>query len=240
MTAISLQGVQKRYRDGERRIDAVSSLDLSVPEGVLWVLRGPSGSGKTTLLGLMGAMVAPSAGRVALLGDDVTSLRDHHRTAVRRERVGFVFQALSLIDGMTLMDNVLLPLVPTGGANAADQKRAQALLDRFGVGDRTRADVARLSGGQRQRVAIARALILDPPILLLDEPTAHLDTENALGVVEVLSSLRDDGRTVVAATHDPRLADDSRVDAVLTMRDGRLDPSPSLASTPPARGDEEE
>lgn len=234
MTAISLHGVHKRYRDGDRRIDAVSPTDLRVPEGVLWVLRGPSGSGKTTLLGLMGAMVAPSAGRVALLGDDVTSLRDHHRTAIRRERVGFVFQALSLIDGMTLMDNVLLPLVPTGGARDADQQRAQSLLDRFGVGERIRADVARLSGGQRQRVAIARALILDPPILLLDEPTAHLDTENALGVVEVLSSLRDEGRTVVAATHDPRLADDARVDRVLTMRDGRLEPSPL------SPGDEEE
>lgn len=234
MTAIQLHAVQKRYRDGDRRIDAVSPVDLSVPEGVLWVLRGPSGSGKTTLLGLMGAMVAPSAGRVALRGDDVTSLRDHHRTAVRRERVGFVFQALSLIDGMTVLDNVLLPLVPTGGAREPDRQRAKALLDRFGVGDRNAADVARLSGGQRQRVAIARALVLGPPILLLDEPTAHLDTENALGVVEVLASLRDEGTTVVAATHDPRLADDPRVDRVLTMRDGHLEPSA------PALADEEE
>ncbi len=229
MSAISLTNVQKRYRDGDRRIDAVSPIDLSVPKRAFWVLRGPSGSGKTTLLGLMGAMVAPSAGRVALLGDDVTSLRDHHRTAIRRERVGFVFQALSLIDGMTLLDNVLLPLVPTGGARAPDRARAKELLDRFGVGDRMNANVARLSGGQRQRVAIARALMLDPPIVLLDEPTAHLDTDNALGVVEVLASLRDDGRTVVAATHDPRLAEDPRVDAVYTMRDGRLG-----AALPPA------
>ena len=130
MSAIRVAGLRKRYVDGTRRLDAVAGVDLEVPEGVLWVLEGPSGSGKTTLLGLMGGMVAPTAGEVTVLGDDVTHLRDHHRTRLRRERIGFVFQDLSLIDGMTVLENVTLPLVPLGGARPADRERARKLLAR--------------------------------------------------------------------------------------------------------------
>lgn len=220
--ALAVEGVVKRYRDGNRRIEAVRGVSLEVTRGSLVVLRGPSGSGKTTLLGIMGAMIAPSAGRVVVLGKDVTHLRDHHRTALRREKIGFVFQQLALIEGMTVRENVLLPLVPLGGARKVDVQRARALLERFGLGDRLESTPARLSGGQRQRAAIARALILDPPILLLDEPTAHLDTENARIVVSLLAELAAEGTTVVAATHDPRLADDERVSRVVTMRDGAI------------------
>ena len=123
---------------------------------------------------------------------------------------------------MSVRENVLLPLVPTGGPGAADVERAQALLRRFGIGDRIGSRVERLSGGQRQRAAIARALILSPPILLLDEPTAHLDGANAAEVVDLLAELRDEGTTIVCATHDPRLADDPRVDRVHVLVDGAL------------------
>lgn len=220
--ALEVSGVVKRYRDGSRWIEAVRGVSLAIPRGALVVLRGPSGSGKTTLLGVMGAMVAPSAGKVVVLGKDVTHLRDHHRTALRRERIGFVFQELALIDRMTIRENVLLPLVPLGGARPTDVERAEKLLERFGLGDRLDSTPARLSGGERQRAAIARALIMGPPILLLDEPTAHLDTENALIVVSLLAELAAEGTTVVAATHDPRLADDARVNRVVTMRDGAI------------------
>jgi putative ABC transport system ATP-binding protein len=220
--AIAVSSVRKRYTDGTRRIEAVADVSLEVPAGQLWVLRGPSGSGKTTLLGIMGGMLVPTSGEVALMGDDVTHLRDHHRTEVRRHRVGFVFQELSLVSRMTVRENVLLPLVPLGGATEAHGQRAEELLERFGLAERIDSATDKLSGGQRQRAALARALILDPPILLMDEPTAHLDTDNALEVVKLLAELRDDGRTVVAATHDPRLADDPRVDRVVTMRDGAL------------------
>lgn len=220
--ALQLVEARKRYRDGARRIDAVASVSVSIPKGELHVLRGPSGSGKTTLLGLMGAMIAPTSGGVTVLGDELTHLRDHHRTALRRERIGFVFQHLQLVDGMTVRENVLLPLVPLGGASAAHVKRCEALLARFGIADEIDRRADRLSGGQRQRAAIARALILEPPILLLDEPTAHLDTENALAVVDLLAELVGDGATIVAATHDPRLADDPRVHRVHVMRDGAL------------------
>ncbi len=222
MSALEAEAVDKRYLDGDRAIAAVSGVSLAIERGTLTVLRGPSGSGKTTLLGILGAMVAPSKGRVRVLGKDVTHLRDHHRTALRRQSIGFVFQELSLIDRMSVRENILRPLVPLGGASRAHHDRARELLDRFGLGDRIDSRPERLSGGERQRAAIARALILGPPILLLDEPTAHLDTENALAVVELLAELRDEGTTIVAATHDPRLADDARVDRAIAMRDGKL------------------
>jgi len=226
--AIAVTQVRKRYVDGNRRLDAVAEVDLEIPEGALWVLCGPSGSGKTTLLGLMGAMVAPTSGTVEIHGQDVTHLRDHHRTQVRRERLGFVFQDLQLISGMSVLENVLLPCVPSGGASAEDAARARELLVRFGLKGEIEARAERLSGGQRQRAAIARALVLQPKILLLDEPTAHLDTANALEVVSLLFELRDEGTTVVCATHDPRLSDDERVDRVVSMCDGAVvsDPEP--------------
>lgn len=220
--ALEAVEVKKRYRDGSRTIEAVAGVSLGVAAGTLEVLRGPSGSGKTTLLGILGAMITPTSGQVRVLGTEVTHLRDRHRTALRRERVGFVFQDLSLIDGMSVRENVLLPRVPLGGARGEDVERAVSLLVRFGLESKVETRAERLSGGERQRAAIARALILSPPVLLLDEPTAHLDTESALAVVALLAELRDEGTTIVAATHDPRLAEDPRVDRQRVMRDGLL------------------
>lgn len=219
---IEARELTKRYRDGSRSIDAVSSVTLAIAGGTLTVVRGPSGSGKSTLLGLIGGMIAPTSGRVSVLGTELTHLRDHHRTAYRRAHIGFVFQELALIEGMSLRENLLLPLVPLGGARRAHIDRAQTLLERMGLADRIDSRPERLSGGEKQRAAIARALVLAPKVIVLDEPTAHLDTENALTVVRLLAELRDEGTTVIAATHDPRLADDPRVDRAIAMRDGRI------------------
>jgi putative ABC transport system ATP-binding protein len=220
--ALEALNVCKRYRDGTRTVEAVAGVSLAVPAGSLEVLRGPSGSGKTTLLGLLGAMSTPTSGEVRIEGRSVTHLREHHRTALRREKVGFVFQELSLIGGMSVLENVLLPRVPLGGARREDVARARDLLARFGLGPHASSRADRLSGGERQRAAIARALLLGPAVLLLDEPTAHLDSENARSVVDLLAELRAEGTTIVAATHDPRLAEDPRVDRTRTMRDGKL------------------
>ncbi len=222
-SALAVNDVHKRYRDGSRTIEAVAGVTLDVARGALVVLRGPSGSGKTTLLGILGAMIAPTKGKVSVLGKDITHLRDRHRTALRRERIGFVFQELSLIERMSVRENVLLPLVPLGGARAEHTRRAEELLARFGLKERIESRPERLSGGEKQRAAIARALILGPPILLLDEPTAHLDSATAAGVVDLLSELSGEGTTIVAATHDPRLFEDPRVARVIAMRDGMLD-----------------
>lgn len=220
--ALGVDGVVKRYRDGDHDVEAVAGVTLSLARGTLTVLVGPSGAGKTTLLGILGGLVLPTEGDARIAGRSVVHLRDHHRTSLRRREVGFAFQDLALIPGMTLLENVLLPLAPMGGASHDDVTRARALLERFGLADKAGRRVERLSGGERQRGAIARTLILAPAALLLDEPTAHLDGENAAAIVDALAELRDEGTTVVAATHDGRLAEDPRVDRTLTMRDGAL------------------
>lgn len=222
MSAIETSEVTKRYLDGDRRMLAVDRVSITIDEKQLVALRGPSGSGKTTLLGLMGGMIAPTSGDVTIRGESIVHLRDAHRTTLRRERIGFVFQELALVPDMTLMENVLLPLVPTGGATPVERQRATALLGRVGLVHRRDSRASQLSGGERQRGAIVRALVRDPGILLLDEPTAHLDVANAAEVVSLLAALRDEGRTIVCATHDPRLADDPRVDRTVAMADGRI------------------
>lgn len=220
--ALGCGDVIKRYQDGDGLVEAVAGVTLSVPRGALWVLRGPSGSGKTTLLGLLGGLVPPTSGDVRIGGTSVVHLRDHHRTALRRKQIGFAFQDLALISGLTLRENVLLPLAPVGGADLSARERAEVLLTRFGLADRSDRAVERLSGGERQRGAIARALILAPKALLLDEPTAHLDADNAATITDLLIEERERGTCVVAATHDPRLASDARVDQVLDLADGQL------------------
>lgn len=220
--ALDARAISKRYEDGARRREVVSEVSLVVPRGALWVLRGPSGSGKTTLLGLLGAMITPTSGEVWVCGEALSRLRDHHRTRARRRLVGFVFQELALVPGMTLTENVLLPLVPSGGATAAQRAHAAALLERFGLSAFAETRIERLSGGERQRGAVARALVNEPPVLLLDEPTAHLDAARVTDVVAMLAALRDEGRTIVATTHDPRLAESAAVDRVLDLADGRV------------------
>ena len=222
MSALATIEVTKRYLDGDRRMLAVDRVSIAIDPRQLVALRGPSGSGKTTLLGLCGGMIAPTSGDVLIRGESIVHLRDTHRTALRRAAIGFVFQELALVPDMTLIENVLVPLVPTGGASKVEKDRAHALLERFGLTSRHDTIAGRLSGGERQRGGFARALVRDPAILLLDEPTAHLDATNAAEVVALLAQLRDEGRTIVCATHDPRLADDARVDRVIAMADGRL------------------
>ena len=204
MSAIETTEVTKRYLDGDRRMLAVDRVSVRGRGPAAGALRGPSGSGKTTLLGLCGGIIAPTSGDVKIRGESIVHLRDTHRTALRRATIGFVFQELALVPDMTLIENVLVPLVPTGGASKAERQRADALLDRFGLASRHGTIAGRLSGGERQRGAIARALVRDPAILLLDEPTAHLDAANAKEVVALLAQLRDEGRT--DRLRDPRSA----------------------------------
>ncbi len=215
-------GLTRRYVDGRSVVEAIRGVDLSLPAGSFSLVRGPSGSGKTTLLGLLGGVIAPTSGEVRLDGEPITHLRDHHRTRLRRTLVGMVFQDLGLIPGMTLMENVLLPLVPGGGASGAERSRGRGLLDRLGIAALASRRVELLSGGERQRGAIARALLPDPQLLLFDEPTAHVGSGDARALVDLLCGLRDEGRTVLVATHDERLAGDPRLDRVFNLVDGSL------------------
>jgi putative ABC transport system ATP-binding protein len=220
--ALSARQLTKRYPDGSARRTVVDSIELSIEPGELVVLAGPSGSGKTTLLGMLGGMIAPTSGDVLVHGESIVHLRDRHRTELRRRHVGFVFQELSLLSDRTVLDNVLLPLIPTGRPTLADRARAEARLRSFGLGARMGAMARELSGGERQRAAWARALIRDPRIVLLDEPTAHLDAASVDTLLATLSELVHEGRAIVCTTHDPRLLQHGSVSRVLTMQDGHL------------------
>ncbi len=211
----------KRVRDGSERRTVLDDVSFDLARGEMVVVRGPSGSGKTTLLAIVGAMLSPTSGEVHLDGEATSRLREAHRAEVRRRKVGYVFQDLQLVDGLTARQNVLLPRVPDG-VRAEDERRADALLARLGLegfGPR-RASV--LSGGERQRVAIARALVNDPPLLVLDEPTAHLDDDRATALAEDLAGLSREGRAVLVATHDARLVSHVGVARVLDLAHGKL------------------
>jgi putative ABC transport system ATP-binding protein len=164
-------------------------------------------------------MLSPTSGEVHLDGEPTSRLREQHRAEVRRRKVGYVFQDLQLVDGLSARDNVLLPRVPDG-VRREDEARAVALLERFGLGARAEGRTRALSGGERQRIALARALMNDPPLLVLDEPTAHLDDASASTVVDDLLELVRDGRAVLVATHDPRLVRPSV--RVLDLAAGKL------------------
>jgi len=217
----SVQGVSKRVADGEKRRVVLEEVSFDLAAGELAVLRGPSGSGKTTLLAITGAMLSPTTGEVLLDGEATSRLRDEHRAEVRRKKVGFVFQDLQLLDDMLVLENVLLPRVPDG-VSSADVARAKALLDKLGVGALSDKRARVLSGGERQRVAIARALVNDPKLLLFDEPTAHLDDAHARTVADELAAFAAEGRAVLVATHDARIADSAAVTRVLVLEGGRL------------------
>ena len=202
MLALCLADVTKRVQDGGGRRAVLSGVCLSLEAGEVAVVRGPSGSGKTTLLAVAGGMLVPTSGEVTLGGEAISRLRDRHRSELRRRCVGFVFQDVQLIDTMTARQNVLLPAVPEGRDFG---ERARTLMERFGVAQLSEVLAGKLSGGERQRVALARALLLDPAVLVLDEPTAHIDDVRAEQLLAELASLAASGKALLIATHDPRL-----------------------------------
>jgi putative ABC transport system ATP-binding protein len=222
-TLVETREASKRYVDGTRVVRAIDAVSITIARGEWVALRGPSGSGKTTLLGVLGGMIAPTSGDVLFDGESIVRLREHHRAELRRTKIGFVFQALALVPEMSVLENVLLPLVPDGGGTAADETKALAALESVGL-DRGKA-LARaslLSGGERQRAAIVRALTREPKLLLLDEPTAHLDRESAAGILALLAKQKESGRTIVISTHDPRVQGAPGIDRTIELRDGTL------------------
>lgn len=215
----------KRYPDGTRDVMALRKVSLSVARGSCVALRGTSGCGKTTLLSVLGGMVPPTSGEVRVLGRSITHLRDRHRSQLRRTEVGFVFQELALVPELSVEENVFLPLVPDGGPSAEVRKRTRAQMERIGLLQYEKTIAKKLSGGERQRVAILRALVLDPPILLLDEPTAHLDEGNTASLLTWLGTLREERTprtTLVITTHDPRVLSHALVGRVIAMSDGAI------------------
>jgi ABC-type lipoprotein export system ATPase subunit len=219
---LSAKQVTKRVTDGRSRREVLRGISLDLHAGDLVVVRGASGSGKTTLLGVLGGMLLPTSGEVWLDGEPISRLRDHQRSEIRRRKVGYLFQDFGLIDAMNVLDNVLLPLVPRGNANGTSIARALEVLERLGIGSLARAKVAGLSGGERQRVALARARVVNPRVLLLDEPTSHLDAARSRDLMDDLEALRSAGTAVLVASHDPRVCDDARITRRFELQDGAL------------------
>jgi len=221
MTALlSARGLCKEYGKGDALVRAVDDVDLDVAVGETVAIMGPSGCGKSTLLHLLGGLDRPTRGEIELAGSRVGQLGERALARLRRDAVGFVFQAFHLMDELTAAENVELPALLAGRSPRAARRRALELLDRTGLADRARFLPSALSGGQRQRVAIARALANDPAIVLADEPTGNLDSAATLDVLRLFDDLHRAGQTLVIVTHDSRIA--ATADRLISMRDGEF------------------
>lgn len=234
---IELSHVSKCFNAGKaNQFTAVREVSLTIEPGRVTVLKGPSGSGKTTLLTLIGCMARPTSGRITLRGIrtacfpewgetgeiEIASLPERFLTGIRRTTFGFIFQQFNLVRGISVLENVMLPAYPTGEGHGSLRKRAVELLELFDISRHASARVDLLSGGETQRVAIARALINNPSVIIADEPTAHLDSKLSREFMEIVGSLRAEGRTILIASHDPLVFDSPLADAVVEMRDGRI------------------
>jgi putative ABC transport system ATP-binding protein len=215
---VHARGLRKDYGSGEGLVRALDTVDLDVSRGEAVAVMGPSGCGKSTLLHLIGGLDRPSAGQLSVAGQRVDELSERALAHLRRDEIGFVFQAFQLMDELTAQENVELPALLAGYPPGEARARATTLLEQVGLADRARHLPSMLSGGQRQRVAIARALVNDPGILLADEPTGNLDSTSAFDVLSLLAELHANGLTLVIVTHDERIA--TAADRLISMRDG--------------------
>jgi putative ABC transport system ATP-binding protein len=221
---IVLDNVRKVFNAGKpNEFVAVDGVTLTIEANMATVLKGPSGSGKTTLLSMVGCMARPTSGRIRLSDQEITSLPERFLTEIRRSRFGFIFQHFNLIKGVSALENAMLPAYPLGEPYAVIKKRALALFELFNIGKRAHAKAEWLSGGEAQRVAIIRALMNNPPVIIADEPTAHLDTKLSCEFMEILGQLKKDGKTLILASHDPLVCEAGTVDRVVNIRDGKID-----------------
>ena len=217
---IELKGVEKTYSTEGRITPVLRGIDLRIARGEYVAIMGASGAGKTTLMNILGLLVRPSSGQYKLADGDTTQLGDRALSRLRNRSIGFVFQLFHLLDRLTVLDNVLLPLLYADAYPADANERAATLISCVGLADRARYKPAALSGGQQQRVAIARALITDPPLLLADEPTGNLDSATGTEILSLFGQLHEEGRTIVLITHDLKVAE--RAQRIVTIADGRI------------------
>jgi putative ABC transport system ATP-binding protein len=222
MYVLETRDLRKSFGEGEAAVEALRGVDLGVAAGEMLAIMGRSGSGKSTLLTLLGGVDVPTSGQVLLEGTDLATLKDDDRTLVRRRRIGFVFQAFNLLPILSAEENVALPLELDGVSPAIARERAGRMLELVGLSSRRTHLPGKMSGGEQQRAAIARALVIEPAILLADEPTGNLDSANGKRITQVLRELVDQhGQTIVMVTHDLAVAD--QADRVIHLSDGQVD-----------------
>lgn len=222
-TLISLKNISKTYVLGEQVVDALIGVDLQILRGEYIALMGPSGSGKSTLMNIIGCLDTPTSGEYWLNNKEVSQMSDASLSEVRNTEIGFVFQTFNLLNRLTAIDNVALPLVYAGIPLSERTERAKAVLEKVGLKDRMNHKPNELSGGQRQRVAVARALINNPSLLLADEPTGNLDTKTSYEIMALFDDIHQSGNTIVLVTHEEDIAKHAK--HIVRMRDGQIEKS---------------
>jgi len=230
--AVRIENLTKEYvMDGET-VRALRGVSLDIPEGDFVAIMGASGSGKSTLLNLLGCLDRPTAGRIMLGDEDVSTLDDDRLSEIRASRIGFIFQSYNLIPQLTVLENVEVPIFYRGGSTTTDHKRSQELANMVGLGDRLAHRPTQLSGGQQQRVAVARSLINDPYYILADEPTGNLDSVTTEEILNLLCNLNEQGKTIILVTHEIEVG--QRTKRIIRLRDGLVKTDERLG--PGARG----
>lgn len=224
---IEVRNASKKYQQGTQEIYALRDVSLNIRSGEFLSIMGPSGAGKSTLLNLMGGLDQPSSGEVFFDQKPLHKISDNELTIIRRRRIGFIFQFFNLLPFMTAAENVGLPLLVDGFPFSEAKPKAEALLQKVGLADRTEHRPDQLSGGEMQRVAIARALMINPAVILADEPTGNLDSHTGEEILLLLKSLNDQNQTIVLVTHDPKAA--AYGTRIITMKDGAIADDISLS-----------
>ncbi|MCR5178143.1 MAG: ABC transporter ATP-binding protein [Lachnospiraceae bacterium] len=217
---VEIINVSKIYNPGENEVRALDGVSLSIDKGEFVAIIGQSGSGKSTLMNILGCLDTPTAGIYRLHGMDVSHMSDNEQSDVRNMEIGFIFQGFNLIQSLTALENVELPLTYRGVAKKERLKLSKNALSRVGLANRMDHKPQEMSGGQQQRVAIARAIAQAPPILLADEPTGNLDSGSSREIIEIIKRLHSEGRTVILITHDPGIA--AQAKRIITISDGKI------------------
>jgi putative ABC transport system ATP-binding protein len=217
---IQIKKVSKIYTTGDVETKALDDVSFDIKKGEFVAIMGPSGSGKSTLMHILGALDKPTLGKYILDGSDVSSLDDDELSEVRNKKIGFVFQAFNLLPRTSAIKNVTIPMAYAGVPKAKRFETAKKFLEMVGLSDRLENTPAQLSGGQQQRVAIARSLVLDPAIILADEPTGNIASNQANEIMDIFHKINKEGRTIVMITHEPDIAENA--DRIIHVKDGKI------------------